>query len=50
MKNHELLYIFAQANRDVGYDKYADKLELKAIELECEDILQGSMGQKTDDR
>ena len=38
MKNSELLRIFAQANKDCGYEEYAEMLEKKAAVSEAEEI------------
>lgn len=39
MNNSDLLRIFAEANKQVGYDRYAEKLEDKATVEEAEDCL-----------
>jgi len=38
MKNSELLYMMAKANRDSGYESYADRLERWATVKEAEEI------------
>ena len=40
MKNSELLWLFAKANRKCGYDDYAQDLEDAALVHEAEEILE----------
>ena len=39
MKNSEILFLFAQANRKCGYDEYADFLENSVAVKSAEEIL-----------
>ena len=47
MKNSQLLYLFSQANRDCGYDGYANILEGSASAHEATEILKE---ERKDDR
>ena len=45
MTNSQLLHIFAQANKNCGYDEYADMLDSAAAVYEAEEAIVPSSGQ-----